>query len=91
MALWGAATAVAIGLLLFLSSRARTERGQWTYENPAMGALFFLGIVQVVWVIPLGLSFLIPGRTRTFAGILIAAGILFLLNAGLLLLLAAGR
>ena len=41
-----------------------------------------IGLVQAAWIIPMVLTFRKSGRTETAKGILIAAAITFLLNAG---------
>ena len=41
-----------------------------------------IGLVQAAWIIPMVLSFRKSGRTETAKGIIIAAAITFLLNAG---------
>jgi hypothetical protein len=47
--------------------------------NPIV--LIGAGLVQLVWIVPMYLSFRRQGATETAKGILLAAGIVFLLNA----------
>ncbi len=44
--------------------------------------LLGIGIVQLAWILPLYFSFRKRGETETAKGVLIGAGITFLLNAG---------
>jgi hypothetical protein len=44
--------------------------------------LLGIGILQLLWIIPSYLHFRRKGQPETAKGILIAAGIVFLLNAG---------
>jgi len=47
-----------------------------------MVILLGIGLVQLCWIIPVSLSYKKRRETETVKGILIAAGITFLLNAG---------
>ena len=77
-------TAVAIALLVFWASLARTSTGAWTYESPATAALLFIGVSQVVWMLPVNLFLLIKKKSQTMKGVLTVAAVLFALNALLL-------
>jgi hypothetical protein len=59
---------------------------------PAM--LFLPGATQLLWVVPLSIWAGVTGRASTLRGILITAGLVFLLNAacwgGMLVLMGAG-
>jgi len=72
-------------LLLFWSSTFKTPRGQWTYENPATGALLLIGAAQAVWMAPASLALYFTQRVQMLKGVLLVAGAIFLLNAALLL------
>jgi membrane protein YdbS with pleckstrin-like domain len=48
----------------------------------AAAALFGIGVVQAAWIVPLWRRYRAIGETETAKGLLIAAGIIFLLNAG---------
>lgn len=43
--------------------------------------LFGIGVIQALWIVPLWLSFKRRGETESAKGVLLAAGITFLLNA----------
>jgi formate-dependent nitrite reductase membrane component NrfD len=43
---------------------------------------FVIGVVQAAWIIPMVLSFRKSGKRETAKGVIIAAAITFLLNAG---------
>jgi hypothetical protein len=45
-------------------------------------ALFGIGIVQAAWIVPFWRHYRAKGETETAKGLLIAAAIVFLLNAG---------
>jgi len=75
----------AIGLLAWISSSWRTSTGLWTYENPAFGALLFIGVVQGLWILPSALVLLVARRMEALKGLLLVAGSVFLLNFVLLL------
>jgi hypothetical protein len=55
--------------------------------------LLGLGVVQLLWIIPLYSKYNRQGKTQTALGVLLAAGITFLLQAGCygLVLLNVGR
>jgi hypothetical protein len=44
--------------------------------------LLGIGVVQLLWIIPLSVHYRRIGETETFKGIVIMASIVFLLNAG---------
>jgi hypothetical protein len=44
--------------------------------------LMGIGLVQVAWIVPMALRFRASGRRETMKGVIIAAAITFLLNAG---------
>jgi hypothetical protein len=51
-------------------------------QGVVLGALLGIGAVQALWVVPLWLYYRRAGETETVRGILGAAGVIFLLNAG---------
>ena len=46
-----------------------------------LGALFYLGLTQLTYVLPIILAFLAFGRRKAAIGVLIPAALVFLLNA----------
>jgi hypothetical protein len=58
----------------------------WTFESPAFGALIFIGVVQILWMLPAVLALVLMKRFQTMKGVLVVAGIVFLLNFMLVLL-----
>lgn len=53
--------------------------------------LFAIGVVQGLWAVPVWLSFRRKGESETAKGILLAAGIVFLLNAACWGVLMSGK
>jgi hypothetical protein len=83
----GAALSVSAGAFLgWMASTYRTSTGMWTFESPAFGALIFIGIVQILWMLPAVLTLVLMKRFQTMKGVLIVAGIVFLLDFLLMLL-----
>lgn len=80
-----ALTVAAVAILLWLSSQVRCCGGQWTYENIWFFSVFVIGVIQLVWMLPAGLLFLVKKQKRTFLGILVVSGIVFLVDAAFLL------
>lgn len=62
---------------------------QIVFVADALEALFFMGVTQLVYALPAALVLAVKGRTRTMGGVLIGAGITFLLNFLVLVLLYA--
>jgi len=86
---------VAIGIVLsasagvglgWLASTYRTSNGLWTFESPAFGALIFIGITQVLWMLPAALVFAFMKRSEAVKGLLIVAGVVFGLNLAVMIL-----
>lgn len=73
-----ALTAVAFALSYWIDS---VQSGPGVLDAAAFIGLFFIGGVQVVWMIPAALVFRKKEQAKTATGILIIAGIVFLLNA----------
>ena len=77
----GAALSASAGALLgWMASTYRTSTGMWTFESPAFGALIFIGIVQILWMLPAVLVLFVMKRFQTMKGVLIVAGVVFFLN-----------
>src|SRR5262245_54266844 len=72
---------IGILVLITLAASARTSNGLWTYESRAMGALLIIGVTQVLWIAPASLLLLVKKRAQMLKGLLIVAGILFVINA----------
>jgi hypothetical protein len=53
--------------------------------------LLFIGLLQALWMVPAWLNFRNKGETETAKGIVIVAGIVFLLNASCWGLLMGGK
>jgi hypothetical protein len=51
---------------------------------------FGIGLVQLLWIVPMVLKYRKTGRTETAKGVIIAASIIFMLNAACWGLLATG-
>ena len=82
-----ALTALAFVLLYWVNSIP--------YASPGMSVVGFIGVlfiggVQVLWMLPAAWMFRAKGQTRTVTGILIVAGVLFVLNAAVLGLFMTG-
>jgi len=70
---------VGIGALLTLGGIVASGVLMVVYIGFAM--LFGIGLAQLMWIIPAYLRYKKRGETETAKGILIAAGLVFLLNA----------
>ena len=70
---------VGIGALLTLGGIVASGVLMVVYIGFAM--LFGIGVAQLMWIIPAYLRYKKRGETETAKGILIAAGLVFLLNA----------
>lgn len=53
--------------------------------------LFGIGVVQALWIVPVWLSFRRRGESESAKGVLLAAGITFLLNAACWGVLMSGK
>lgn len=49
----------------------------------AVALLFFIWLAQLVYVVPLAIFFKTKGKQNTFQGIMVAAGVTFLLGSGI--------
>jgi hypothetical protein len=77
----GAALSVSAGAILgWMASSYRTSTGMWTFESPAFLLLMVIGVVQILWMLPAVLALALMKRFQTMKGLLIVAGIVFLLN-----------
>jgi hypothetical protein len=83
-------SAAAITHLLLWSSKWKTSTGQWTYENPAVGVLLLIGVVQILWMTPTVLALFLAQRIQTLKGVLLVAAAVFLLNAAFVLSMFRG-
>jgi hypothetical protein len=70
----------AIMVLGAISGSWRTSTGLHTLENPAFGAILFIGVVQILWMLPAALVLLVTRRGRALKGLLIVWGVVLLVN-----------
>jgi hypothetical protein len=64
------------GIGFFLSQTLQSVNAMW--------ALGTLGISQVIWLVPVAIFFGVKDDSRTVAGLLLAGGLIFLLNVVLI-------
>jgi len=71
-------------IVIGLTVAAFVVAGAMTVSMAVVGIvmIFGIGVVQAAWIIPIWLSYRKRGETETAKGMLIMAGIVFLLNAG---------
>ena len=81
----GAALTVAALLFLYWLSSMPNVPGTSRYGSSAIVfiAVFYIGGVQVLWMLPAALVFRAKKQTKSAKGILIAADLVFLLNAAI--------
>jgi hypothetical protein len=81
----------AVAFLVWQAANVRTATGQWTFESLYMLALLFIGITQIVWVVPLSLVFLFAKRMQTLKGVLRVALFLLAMNVTFIIISRIGR
>jgi hypothetical protein len=70
----------AIVVLGAISGLWRTSTGLHTFENPAFGAILFIGVAQIVWMLPAALVLLVARRGRALKGLLIVWGVVLVVD-----------
>lgn len=84
----GLLTAGAVAFLTWLGS---SQPSSSAMNSLLIGAVFFIGATQVLWMVPAVLYFWIRGQGATVKGLVILAGIIFMLNAGCWGMLLSGE